>query len=323
MIYSLASLLAFSACSQEADTLPSPQRGEEIVLNGSIGGDLTAEATTRLPIESTHATVLDVAVARIDQAAATTWTAWKDGTTLQAQRAATNGTAAITFKKGYEQYYPTSTANNGVKFVAWYPNNVMNAEGKVIFTVDGKTDIMVTNIVEGSATDKFTSTSNILTFFHCLTRLTVKAYGDAAAYAAWGNITEVKILDVYDQIDLPVGYGESWGSTKADLSLRDSSTDDPITGKNLAWSSATTKGNALTLGYTLTGKGNVADTYTLQVTTAKGGVRTVNVKPSSGNFSIGYHYTVYLQFLATGIVPSATISDWATGEDVPAGTFPN
>lgn len=317
LIYFLAALLALCGCTSESDSLVTAPQDEPIVLNSSIG-DIASEVT-RAPIESTHAAALNVAFVRIDQASDGTWPAWSTASkALLATRAATNGTAAITFNSGHEQYYPTGTENNAIRLVGWYPTSTSIVSGVVGFTIDGKTDFMVTDEVEGSASSKFTGSDKQFAFKHLLSRITVKAYGDAQASANWGTITSVKVK-TYIGANYSLVSKSLQNVNSQMITLKNPANDTGMSAGVVLTN--TTTGSAATCGYALISLPNL--TCTLEVTTTKGGTRTVDVSPSSGSFLASTHYTVYLNFKSTTIAPYATVSPWTTSSDTPTGTFPN
>ncbi|WP_455592286.1 hypothetical protein [Bacteroides sp.] len=321
-VYLLFPLLSLCACSGESDALLSESQGEPIVLSGSIG-ELSAESVSRAPIESTHATAMEVGFGRVDQTGVSTWSAWSGATLLRATRAAANGTAAITFNAANKQYYTTGTSNNGIKFVGWYPANAVSS-GKVTFPIDGKTDVMWTSAQTGYATrgdgtsDKFGSSNKVFDFAHQLARVTVKAYGDAQASTNWGTITSVKVLNTPNTVTMTLADTPTpaFGTANQTIPLKNISTDADVTGVSIALT-ATTQAAAATCGYAMLAP---ASSYQLEVTTTKGGTRKVTV---TNAFDKSKHYTVYLNFQSTEIEPSATIGSWTTGGGTPTGGFPN
>lgn len=309
IFYSLLFLLTLVGCSQQEGLVPD-RSGEAIVLNGNIGG-LTAE--TRAPIDPTHAGVLDVAFARIDQTGASTWGAWNGATTLQAKRAGTEGTAAITFNEGSEQYYTTGLTNNGIKYIGWYPNNAVSA-GKVNFTIDGKTDVMWTSAVQGSATDKFSNANKVFAFNHQLVRMEVSIWGDTPSPDLWGTVNQIRILNtpVSATMTLADTPTLSWGATGA-VFLKNSNDTDFKGASHVILNN----GYSRNAGYVLLAP---ADSYTFEVTTAKGGTRKVTVEKQ---FLASNKYRVIFRFDSTGITSSATIGTWGDGGGASSGGFPN
>ena len=95
--------------------------------------------------------------------------------------------AAISFATS--QYYLSRETNNHTKLVGWYPRAVP-AAGVVTLNIDGGTDIMLTQELEGCkvAESRFGTAGKV---FHVRTpayAIQVQAYAaDAAAPAVWGG----------------------------------------------------------------------------------------------------------------------------------------
>lgn len=94
------------------------------------------------------------------------------------------------------QYYLVRETNNGTKLVGWYPQ-AEAAGGVVAWTIDGVSDVMLTDELEGNknADARFGTAGKIFEFAHCLTQLKVWAYAvDEAAKNVWGTIPEGGIV---------------------------------------------------------------------------------------------------------------------------------
>lgn len=94
------------------------------------------------------------------------------------------------------QYYLVRETDNGTKLVGWYPQ-AEAAGGVVAWTIDGVSDVMLTDELEGNknADARFGTAGKIFEFAHCLTQLKVWAYAvDEAAKNVWGMIPEGGIV---------------------------------------------------------------------------------------------------------------------------------
>lgn len=325
----LAGLCVLSLCGCSKSDAPAgsgPVERVQIALNGGIARSVTpagASLAASLPpgskavIGSDYAGTLAVAFARLDQGMDGTWPAYSAAAApLNATLAAGSGSRAIAFSTA--QYYLSRNTNNNTKLVGWYPQGTWSA-GSVSFTIDGETDIMLTQELTGNKTDgsRFGQTDKVFTFAHKLTRLNVKAYAaDDAAAAAWGQIeTGGIVLKKQTQacaVALPATV--SFGSGSADLTLlaKTAADDTPIT---YPLSLPAGAENAAECGYAMIRPVDAGSSVTLAVTTSAGGTYEVPVTLAEG-FKEGYAYDVTLKFTATRIEPTATIGAWEDGGDV-------
>ena len=201
----------------------------EIVLNAGIPFAVASDASqsgaaapeTRAIVNAEHE-ALPISILRLDATDDNTPTPsypdYKTGTVLSATlAAATSGspTSAITFTT--TQYYQANGCKT--KLLGWHPQTddskvtFSSADGSVSFTIDGESDVMLSNEQEGSKTngDRFggnmvtpdetdpdtaTDASKVLKFEHQLTQIKVSAYAfDAAAQTAWGQLYSITLKD--------------------------------------------------------------------------------------------------------------------------------
>lgn len=317
--------LLMCGCSQSASTDQQGPAGEEpvqIVLKGGIAGSATPEKSMSQPssravIDNNYASPLAVAFARLDQEEGGTW---PDYNTVSASLAATlqNGVDNRAIEFSVPQYYLSRNTNNNTRLVGWYPQGELNS-GTVTFTIDGVTDIMLTEQLEGNKTDgnRFGEDSKIFTFNHQLTRINVKAYAvDAAAATVWGTISSdgivLKNQSTSCSVALPATV--SFGDEAADLTLpaKEVADDQPI---SYPLTLPVGKESAAACGYAMIRPVQGSTSILLTVTTEKGGTYEVTV-PFANGCVAGSAYDLFLKFTATGIEPAATISAWQDGDDV-------
>ena len=323
-------LALLCGCSKsKSPVAPDPSPGDrpvQIALSGGVARSVASDgvfSSASLPpagkavIGSDYAGTLQVAFARLDQQQDGSWPAYSAATApLNATLAAGSGERAITFSTA--QYYLSRNTNNDTRLVGWYPQGSWSA-GRVSFSIDGKTDIMLTQELTGNKTDgsRFGQSGKVFEFKHQLTRLNITAYvdGDAAA-AAWGQIeTGGIVLKKQTQacaVALPATV--SFGSGSADLTLlaKTAADDTPIT---YPLSLPAGAENAAECGYAMIRPVDAGSSVTLAVTTSAGGTYEVPVTLAEG-FKEGYAYDVTLKFTATRIEPTATIGAWEDGGDV-------
>lgn len=308
-----------ASCSVEED-LPSVS-SLRIELSGSLGQS-GISASTRGVVDGSASAALPLSFVRRDQQTDGSYPSYTTvSSALSANRAAVVGTTAgtITFASGSEQYYPVRESNNNTALLGWYPQvgkGSTYAVGKVTFSIaDGVTDVMLTKEQTGNKS----TTVGAFTFEHQLSQIQVKAKAvDAAAATNWGTVTGVTLKGVKNSctVTLPTVAPSStaltpdFGSTTANLALKAIGSDTNSTLVATIPTTAGTTGNAFCYGlFPPTG----TNTLSLDVTTQKGGTRSVTATLSSGTITKGNIYTVTLEFKSTAITPTATISSWSAG----------
>ena len=194
----------------------------EIVLNAGIPFAVASDAPqsgaaapeTRAIVNAEHG-ALDISILRLDAEDATpSYPEYKTGTVLSAtlaESSADNLTSAITFTP--TQYYQANGCKT--KLLGWYPQtgSFSSTDGSVSFTIDGESDIMLSNEQEGSKTngerfggnmlapdetapDTEKDKAKTLEFKHLLTQIKVSAYAiDDAAQTAWGPLYGITLKD--------------------------------------------------------------------------------------------------------------------------------
>ncbi|KAA6347206.1 hypothetical protein EZS27_005311 [termite gut metagenome] len=309
MIFPAILLLLFAGCSERENGID--YNNEEIRIVSKFGPVTRGEG----PIATFSS--LNVGFARLDQQGSD-WK-WKSS---QLDGIVNGSTKVLSFSP--VENYPSDKSQK-VRLTGWYPR-VVSAEyfdsstGKVTFPeIDGSTDIMVTEMVEGSQDVKFTG----ITFYHILSQVTVKAYvEDADAADTWGKIQSVKILGKKQgfTLTLPTETGNKPnavpdGTDK--LPLSDIDTHDDISPLDL--STAIGTGLAKTLGTAMFAPGDhTTDKLQIEIGTEKKGTVIAKV---SNNFAEGTSYTITLKFNKNGesapaevaIEPTVTVSPWING----------
>ena len=205
-IWGLLAVALLGGCSKDESlkSEPGPMPGLdriEIRLSGGIAlSDAGSKALASLPatravVDANHEADLRVSFARIDQNGADGgWPSYTTasvlGATCKGNAAGVTGTTSIVFD--VPQYYLVRETDNGTKLVGWYPQ-AEAAGGVVAWTIDGVSDVMLTDELEGNknADARFGTAGKIFEFAHCLTQLKVWAYAvDEAAKNVWGTIPE-------------------------------------------------------------------------------------------------------------------------------------
>ncbi|MDE6508551.1 MAG: fimbrillin family protein [Alistipes sp.] len=355
------SAVVLAGCSKASLDIHAPSVGEEVemILGVEIVNPTVASATkagsvlSRAVIDKDYAGPLYVSFARLDQDEATGnypanyanvdsafLASWQGSLTSDDDK-------ATIIKFCDPKFYLSRAANNKTKLVGWYPayktQTALGTGGVIEFSIDGATDIMLTEELEADKTLRFgnfkavgNSDNRIFHFNHKLTQLRIYAYGvDNAAPGVWGKIKSIKLKDQLPTCELTLPNGIGFIGTAANLPLvqKKASDDSAINygADGLAFSfnaSASTQADheksAVECGYALVAPVTTSGTLSLIVDTEKGGERTLNVpilpvsaaNPTPGGFQAGYAYNIYLRFSAITIVPEATISEWLDGGSV-------
>ena len=218
--------------------------------------------------------------------------------------------AGLTFSP--EQYYLINGRNT--RMIGWYPvvspASYSSTEVEIIFPINGKTDIMISDFQTGNQTDKGIKK---FTFEHLLTQIQFQVTAESEIAAQqWGNVIAISLeeeatecsllientdisplfqtngtLDAYlAQQEVPITYGEN---TPAGLIMIEERT---ISNRN-----------TINLKITTTGKGEMTEAINL------------NDFINGQEFEAGYAYTLTLRFLQDEVEIKVTPADWRT----PAG----
>lgn len=299
---------------------------------------------------STLAKTLDIALARVNEKAGGYDAQW--GT---AQLDATiETTKKVTFDK--KQYY--SPAGLKTKLIGWYPatgatyNNADGGNATVSWTaIDGKTDLLVSDLRVGSKANPFTTAAtNVLTFDHLLTQIQIKAYALSQEEAdIWGAVDKITITGKKEtcKITLPATSGSSGakctpsfakdGDGVLNLVKENPADNTPLSdmtvGVSVAGDSGDGKGDgsdkatvAKLWGYAMFSPVAARGSLILTIHFKAGGTKEVVIPGASGGDPLnanglraGYSHLIYLKFglsAADEIVPEVVITDWQTGDEI-------
>lgn len=360
------SAVLFAGCSKNESegTQPIDNSSVEMLLCGGVKapGNVVPTLSSRAVIDSSYGSELGVAFARIDQdtdgnyptdySAVTELTAkWKVNATSNKLPAADADASDIVFDT--KQYYLSRVSNNSSKLVGWYPGNAV-ASGAISFAINGETDIMLTEELEGNKKEVFginasdASKNKIFHFKHQLALLKVLAYAtDTDAAGVWGKVKSITLKEQLPTCKITLPATVAFEGEAADLALvkkqvaddADITYDlelgiadapaeptDPDAGETETPGAgdgedvtepAEPKNNEVECGYAMIAPIAADGSLTLVVETEKGGSLEVPVSVPAAGFQKGYTYDITLKFTAVTIEPKATITDWVDGEDIP------
>lgn len=230
-------------------------------------------------------------------------------------------------------YYPHAT--NSVYLVGLYPYSgwTVAGDGKTAtYTFNGSQDIMAAPAATTTRSQAVAGTYPTLTFDHLLTRLNITLQAqDAAAVAAWGKVTSLKLKDsknadnitvTLKQGTAPVASAFTASGATADFDCRKVTGDVAIDGTTNALELPLTT-PATPQAYVLAAPKNVTagtTAYTLEVTTENHTtaypVNIVLKNTLSTDFSGDtqkLYFDVTLTFTATQIKAKATVNAWSPG----------
>ena len=352
---SAVALTGCSKKSEEV-VVPDEKLVEILPAAGSSTGVITTSsaAASRAVIDAGHDQDLQVAFARIDQKSETdaTYPAYSDavGSYVRLLSAtwekvlATADADATKIIFDAPQYYLTRTVNNNTKLVGWYPhlegvNTFTNSfsAGVVSIAVDGANDIMLTQELAGNKNDadKFGAAGKIFNFKHLLSLLKFSVYAkDDAAKAVYGKLVGITLKNQLATcaITLP-------GDQASDIAFTFAAAPDPVdmamvqkkadkTDAAITFplelgvatvdaSDNVTAKNETECGYALIAPVAAGGAVAIDIETEVGGKKTnVSLTVPAAGFEAGKAYNVTLCFTASGIEPTATITEWVDGGNV-------
>ena len=311
----------------------------EIKLNGGVN-TVTVSATTKATIDGMvngkddWSDNLSVSFARADEGA-TVYDGWKSdalGASVGKNKNANSTVHPITFDS--PAYYLSNKKKT--KLIGWYPqvnigsSDAFDASARTVTfaaaRMDGKTDYMVTEPVEGSKISG--SQISSVTFNHLLMQISVKAYTpDENVQAIWGGIKSVSIKGLKQKCVITLPESTAALTTKASVAFSDesASTDLPLVKANFAnnvpidynESSPLALGAGDASAAILAGYAMFAPQQTkniiLIVDTQEGGKQEATVNAPRDGFLAGCSYEVVLKFGSSDIAPTVTITEWKTG----------
>ena len=337
--YTVCGLLAMYplyGCMQ--DNLES-DTGMEISLSGGVDGLVVSKA----PAEGIYPEdddILGISLYRWDEGDVS----WPVADALSGQLGGFVSTSSgarrqITFDSS--QYYKDRTSRVG--FVGIYPqlssgqdgagNWVQSSDGSYLngktleYKVDGRTDVMVSDFKAGSQT----SGIEPLPFRHALCMFNFYIYAvDDASKAEWGNLKEVKIVNLPETVLItlpdasssgaPVFEFDGYPSNPTDdssvLFLSDFSVDQNGLGTDNGYELQVGLPSDLESRYVGTVLGGKPDDGILGLMVEAVGASDLNSVSIARDFQPGYTYNVVLRFSTSGIVNAdVTVEDWHYGGD--------
>lgn len=215
------------------------------------------------------------------------------------------------------QYYLTSGYNT--KLTGLYPRvDGVNAiwdmtNQKISFRIDGSTDIMCSNTIEGNKDNK--SLNRLVTFSHVLTQIQLHIYAsDALTADVWGKVETIKIANRESAITYTLsatgeGVFTPDGSNRDDLPvtfIQPNATD----GITIPVSANGNGTDVAPVGYVMFAPVTDASHELLIYVKMKDGYET-SLRLSGKEWKAGVSYGVYLKFdNAVEISSRVTIQDW-------------
>ena len=299
MISIAATLAAMTACTSEGDPIDEVDVKVPIELNAGVL-EISSKAVVN-PGDAFEAQVI---------ASETTKTYT---TSLWTESGAGNISVDTDGKVSFNpiQYYP---ADGKTIYMIGYSPRATASNGKVAYTIQGDNDIMVSNEISGSRTNK-SSTGKELNFKHLLTQLQIKVIAaDKDAIDAWGDITSIEVVDASTTVELDLTQGvltETSSKTIANVHV-DYDFTTALTLPNSAASptaeEAKPAGNVMVLP---------SDTkYQLLIKTEKN-TDGITIDPSVVSTEASKAYEIKLTFKASNVDVTASVGQW---EPVTGGT---
>lgn len=305
-----------------------PEELSQIVMDMNVRSSRSSiESNGSGVITNTGMTSLPIAFVRPADGTGAVWTnvgtaTPTDGKTKGIVEATIN-VPAMTVDFTHPQYYNLTAANSSY-FVGYYPKNPTLATDASDYTtaewaIDGKTDVLVSNLVSGTKANIASNTTLKPVFGHMLTRIKFEIVGAAGAnlgrvQAYWGNVNDIKIKATNNAIKVTFdGTPTVAGSGAANIDTYSAlETDAAVAPKAIAANAATGTSPAF-FSEALVYPG--LTTYTATVTTAAGHVVDVPVT-FAGNVaaSAGQAHLVTLSFSLNEIeVDNVQVTAWAPG----------
>lgn len=206
MISIAATVAAMTACTSESDEIDNVVEAKvPIELNAGV-----MEVTTKAVINEGDAFEAQVIASKTTNAYTDPF--WK---TAGDGNIKVDAQGKVTFEP--IQFYPT---DGTTIYMKGYAPRATATNGIVAYTINGKDDIMVSNEISGSRTNKDAATKK-LEFNHLLTQLQIKVVAnDADAIEAWGAITGIEVVDASTSVELNLVGGtltEAMNKTTANI----------------------------------------------------------------------------------------------------------
>lgn len=340
----LAVAVGMTGCS-DADSSAAPDSElVEICLNGNISYSVAPDGTiagtdhspeTRAIVNATH-DVLSLSFARLDMDSGGNYPAIGYASVASALSATLaknedGKPSAVTFNPTAYYLVGQDGAKNKTKLVGWHPavstgtaTDVTYTNGVVELTIDGESDILLSDEAEGSKTQNFSSIS----FAHKLTQVKFRAYAVSdAAKTRWGKIKNIALKDQVPTCKITLPSTVAWVGTPADLDLvkkevatdKDIDYDLELNVATIDGDGAITAKNDKECGYAMIRPIAVDAKLELTIEMADGREEDVTID-WTGGYLEGKAYTLTLRFTVAEIELEAQITDWVehewpTGDD--------
>lgn len=318
LVFSMLAMAAMVSCTSESDPINDITDGDkaEIKMTAGVLNIVTKSAGA---INGNEAEITDVAFWKKDGAENATID-WTDSPeTFQATIAATSG--EVTFLNDSKPYYPAKE-NEYAHIIGYHPitggtPGASTDADKITYTITGSEDILYAAEKKASKTTKDTPLKP--EFKHLLTQLKIKIVGDAAALAAWGDITSIAVKNADKALTLNLKDGTidvSPTQNQGDLELIKASGISsypaiPSTAQEVAYAMVLPK----TTQYTLVIK---TSNFTTGRDVAISIPASLPNRPENATLA-GESYTITLTFSASEVKTSATVDEW-TSVDGGSGT---
>lgn len=326
LLVSLLAVAAMAGCSKN-ESATAPEASADLVE--IMAKSVSRSIETRAPFEGTISGGNTLTARVLASATQGNYTSpYKDGQ----MNFTDNGTTQVGFTQ--KAYYPVDGST--LYLCGLYPaEGWQNPTTTAEYTFDGKTDIMAAAEVSSNKKEAQSGSYPTLAFKHLLTKLVIKVQAqDQAAIDAWGNITEITLIQAgssapYNKAtvtlkDGTAATGTAFATTQASFPFYTMSDD---TYNDVAFTSQTvamtTEGAKI--GYSLvapvTAEGS--EDFKLQIKTKRGdeaeqtNAVTIGLQQTAGgNFTgdtQGKSFEITLTFKATEIQAQATVAEWEDG----------
>ena len=302
----LLALAALTSCSKDAGTAPRANDGKIRIVAGVDGSKTRAISDASTGLTGASFVVVE---------GATQPASFAGGTVYTGDVAATSG--EVTFTSNPAPTYNLNDQN--AWFAAYAPGGALTADA-IEWTIDGKTDILVTNTVWDAGKYSAPVTTG-LRFNHRLARIEVTCQAESGAALgavqdAWGEITKIEFVDAPEKMkyDLSAAPAVTTSGSANFPLLKD------YDGTAFVQTAIPANGAAAMIGVAMLApvEPTAAASFKLRVTTSKPITAEilVSLDGSKAAMTAGHTHTVALTFKANAKeieVATSTIDGWETG----------
>lgn len=325
-ILTLALLAA--ACSNENDFIDNGTENDtksEILVGTKVATRASVESNTSGSVTS-HPT-LDVAFLRAANGATADWTT----ATAVAQTVIGTGPGVVdatltpvasgnTIAFGNAQYYH-GDQNTKSFLKGYYPKTATLTKASTVtatWTIDGSTDLMVSDYLEGSKVN--VGTAIPLEFKHLLSKITINIVAENATIAnRWGTVSAIKIKNqpisiIHEFNGVPADqYKSNLAGTpgSSDITVRKvvAGQITDAAAETLAIPAGTAKSFGQVMLYP-------AATYSIEVTTSLGGTPSpIPAVIENAGAQAGKNHVITLTFKTGEITATTTVKQWEDSSD--------